>query len=193
MLQFFFFFITGVGTNPLLRIFSVRTLGIIGAVIFAIPNILAAFVSHVFELGIIFFLQGIGLGLIFTICNTNFNAYFVKRRATVCTYTIINHSISLSYSLLFLFHSQNFIHNPIYILFFFLDRSWAPVRRLSVLVALFIQSWLKRWWRLMGSEVHFFFPLVYTSSSKYFEKKKVFVHYNFKFIYFLILHLFKFV
>ncbi|XP_051176329.1 uncharacterized protein LOC127291309 [Leptopilina boulardi] len=77
------FSLAGVGTNPLLRIFSVRTLGIIGAVIFAIPNILAAFVSHVFELGIIFFLQGIGLGLIFTICNTNFNAYFVKRRATV--------------------------------------------------------------------------------------------------------------
>lgn len=77
------FSIAGVGTSPLLKIFSARTLGVFGAVLFAVPNVLIAFVNHVVELAIIFFLQGIGCGLFFTVCNTNFNAYFVRRRATV--------------------------------------------------------------------------------------------------------------
>ncbi|XP_033216574.1 uncharacterized protein LOC117172597 [Belonocnema kinseyi] len=77
------FSLAGLGTNPLLKVFSIRTVGMIGAIAFAIPNVLQAFVGHVVELAVLFFLQGIGCGFIFTVCNTNFNAYFVKRRATV--------------------------------------------------------------------------------------------------------------
>ena len=77
--------IAGLGTSPLLKVFSIRTVGLIGAFIYAIPNVLAAFVDHILQLGVLFFLQGLGCGFIFTICNTNFNAYFVKRRATVST------------------------------------------------------------------------------------------------------------
>lgn len=55
----------------------------VGALFFAIPNVILAFVQTFFEMALMFFLQGIGLGLIITVCNTNFNAYFVKKRAQV--------------------------------------------------------------------------------------------------------------
>ncbi|XP_012279760.1 uncharacterized protein LOC105699395 isoform X2 [Orussus abietinus] len=77
------FSFSGLLTNCLLKKFSMRSVGIAGAIIFAIPNIALALVQHVYQMALIFLLQGIGLGFIITICNTNFNAYFVKRRATV--------------------------------------------------------------------------------------------------------------
>lgn len=70
-------------TSPLLKQFSMRSVGIIGAILFAVPNVMIAFVRHVIEMAVLFFLEGIGLGLIFTICNTNFNAYFDKKRSMV--------------------------------------------------------------------------------------------------------------
>lgn len=60
-----------------------RPVGVVGAMLFSFPNVCLAFVRNVYEMALINFLQGLGLGLIFTICNTNFNAYFVKRRAPV--------------------------------------------------------------------------------------------------------------
>ncbi|XP_001599963.1 monocarboxylate transporter 14 [Nasonia vitripennis] len=75
--------LAGLVTNPLLKQFSMRSVGIIGAILFAVPNVMIAFVRHVIEMAVLFFLEGIGLGLIFTICNTNFNAYFDKKRSMV--------------------------------------------------------------------------------------------------------------
>jgi MFS family permease len=60
-----------------------RSIGVIGAILFSVPNVMMAFVHQVLEMAVIFFLQGIGLGLMFTICNTNFNAYFDKKRSMV--------------------------------------------------------------------------------------------------------------
>lgn len=60
-----------------------RPVGIAGAMFFSIPNVALAFVNNVYEMAFIFFLQGIGIGLLITICNTNFNAYFVKKRTRV--------------------------------------------------------------------------------------------------------------
>lgn len=62
-----------------------RYIGVIGAVLFVVPNIVMAFVGNIYEIAVICFVQGIGLGFVFTILNTNFNAYFVKRRAMVRT------------------------------------------------------------------------------------------------------------
>lgn len=70
-------------TNTLLKRYSMRPVGVVGAMLFSFPNVCLAFVRNVYEMALINFLQGLGLGLIFTICNTNFNAYFVKRRAPV--------------------------------------------------------------------------------------------------------------
>ena len=73
----------GLITDPLLKHFSMRTVGVVGAILFSVPNVIIAYIDHVFEMAVIFFLEGIGLGLIFTICNTNFNAYFDKKRSMV--------------------------------------------------------------------------------------------------------------
>ncbi|XP_043791243.1 uncharacterized protein LOC122714179 [Apis laboriosa] len=77
------FSIAGLMTNTLLKRYSMRPVGVVGAMLFSFPNVCLAFVRNVYEMALINFLQGLGLGLIFTICNTNFNAYFVKRRAPV--------------------------------------------------------------------------------------------------------------
>ncbi|XP_012134895.1 uncharacterized protein LOC100875848 [Megachile rotundata] len=77
------FSIAGLMTNTLLKRYSMRPVGVIGAVFFSVPNVGLAFVTNVYEMAFINFLQGLGLGLIVTICNTNFNAYFVKKRAPV--------------------------------------------------------------------------------------------------------------
>ncbi|XP_058800838.1 monocarboxylate transporter 14-like isoform X2 [Phymastichus coffea] len=70
-------------TSPLLKQFSMRTVGVIGAMLFAVPNVTLGYIRHVIEMAVIFFFQGIGMGLLFTICNTNFNAYFEKKRSMV--------------------------------------------------------------------------------------------------------------
>lgn len=70
-------------TNTLLKRFTMRRVGIFGAVLFSISNIAMAFVNHFYEMAFLNLLQGVGIGLIVTICNTNFNAYFVKKRAPV--------------------------------------------------------------------------------------------------------------
>ncbi|CAL7935050.1 unnamed protein product [Xylocopa violacea] len=77
------FSIAGLMTNKLLKKYSMRPVGIFGAVLFSLSNVCLAFVTNVYEMAFLNFLQGMGLGLIVTICNTNFNAYFVKKRAPV--------------------------------------------------------------------------------------------------------------
>ncbi|KAG5307765.1 MOT9 protein, partial [Pseudoatta argentina] len=70
-------------TNTLLKRYSTRPVGIVGALVFALPNIVIAFVRNIYEMAFICLIQGFGLGLIFTITNTVFNSYFVKKRAKV--------------------------------------------------------------------------------------------------------------
>ncbi|XP_018371004.1 PREDICTED: monocarboxylate transporter 9-like [Trachymyrmex cornetzi] len=70
-------------TNTLLKRYSTRPVGIVGAIFFALPNIVIAFVRNIYEMAFVCFIQGFGLGLIFTITNTVFNSYFVKKRAKV--------------------------------------------------------------------------------------------------------------
>ena len=82
----FKFYSTGLMTNKLMKKYSMRPVGVVGALLFSLPNVCLAFVTNVYEMAFINFLQGMGLGLIFTICNTNFNAYFVKKRAPVRKY-----------------------------------------------------------------------------------------------------------
>ncbi|XP_003490148.1 uncharacterized protein LOC100740177 isoform X1 [Bombus impatiens] len=77
------FSIAGLMTNSLIKRYSMRPVGVFGAVLFSLPNVCLAFVTNVYEMAFLNFLQGMGLGLIVTICNTNFNAYFVKKRAPV--------------------------------------------------------------------------------------------------------------
>ncbi|EZA56390.1 Monocarboxylate transporter [Ooceraea biroi] len=70
-------------TNTLLKRYSARSVGIMGALLFSIPDIVLAFVRNIYDMAFLFFIQGFGTGLFFTICNTIFNAYFVKKRAKV--------------------------------------------------------------------------------------------------------------
>nr|XP_012228844.1 PREDICTED: monocarboxylate transporter 9 [Linepithema humile]XP_012228845.1 PREDICTED: monocarboxylate transporter 9 [Linepithema humile] len=70
-------------TNTLLKKYSTRPVGIAGALFFAIPDIILAFVRNIYEMAFLFFFQGFGFGLIITVCNTVFNSYFVKKRTKV--------------------------------------------------------------------------------------------------------------
>jgi len=58
-------------------------MGIMGAIFFSITDIILVFVRNIYDMAFLFFIQGFGLGLLITICNTVFNAYFVKKRAKV--------------------------------------------------------------------------------------------------------------
>ncbi|XP_018302168.1 uncharacterized protein [Mycetomoellerius zeteki] len=75
--------IASVFTNILLKRYSLRLVGIAGVLFHVLPNIALAFISNVFQIPIISFFEGFGLGLIFTVTNTVFNSYFVKKRAKV--------------------------------------------------------------------------------------------------------------
>ncbi|XP_078045875.1 uncharacterized protein LOC144474656 [Augochlora pura] len=77
------FSIAGLITNTLLKRYAMRPVGLFGAVIFSVSNTAMAFVTNFYEMAFLNLFQGLGLGLIVTICNTNFNAYFVKKRAPV--------------------------------------------------------------------------------------------------------------
>ncbi|XP_011313842.1 uncharacterized protein [Fopius arisanus] len=75
--------LSGLLTNVLLKKYSMRGVGVAGAVLFSVPNVMLAFVTHVYEMAIISFIQGAGAGFVYTILNANFYAYFVKKRAIV--------------------------------------------------------------------------------------------------------------
>ncbi|XP_070151478.1 monocarboxylate transporter 9 isoform X2 [Polyergus mexicanus] len=77
------FSIASLLTNILLKRYSTRPVGLVGALFFATSDIMLAFVRNIYDLAFLYFLQGFGLGLIITVCNTVFNAYFVKKRAKV--------------------------------------------------------------------------------------------------------------
>ncbi|XP_066583497.1 monocarboxylate transporter 7 [Prorops nasuta] len=74
---------SGLMTNSLMKKYSVRSIGVTGALLYTVPNVAYALVNSVYEIAIICLIQGLGLGLIFTILNTTFNAYFVKKRSQV--------------------------------------------------------------------------------------------------------------
>lgn len=86
----------GLLTNALVKKYPIRVVGVSAALIFSMPNIITAFVTHVYQLAVIFFIQGIGLGLMNIICSANFNAYFVRKRAEVNKQLIIINSIKHS-------------------------------------------------------------------------------------------------
>ncbi|XP_043267855.1 uncharacterized protein [Venturia canescens] len=77
------FSLSGLLTTALLKKYAMRPVGVIAALFFAIPNVLSAFVTHIWDLVLICFVQGIGLGVMNNICNANFNSYWVKRRTRV--------------------------------------------------------------------------------------------------------------
>ncbi|KAL0121794.1 hypothetical protein PUN28_006927 [Cardiocondyla obscurior] len=77
------FSIASLLTNTLLKRYSTRPVGIVGALFYTIPNIALALVRNIYETAFICFLQGFGFGLIVTVTNTVFNSYFVKKRAKV--------------------------------------------------------------------------------------------------------------
>ncbi|KAM0731975.1 Monocarboxylate transporter 9 [Formica fusca] len=77
------FSIASLLTNMLLKRYSTRPVGLVGALCFATSDIMLAFIRNIYDLAFLYFLQGFGLGLIITVCNTVFNAYFVKKRAKV--------------------------------------------------------------------------------------------------------------
>ncbi|XP_011313812.1 uncharacterized protein [Fopius arisanus] len=81
--------ISGLCTNVLLKKFPMRLIGVSGALVYSASWMMSAVVMNVYQLGITFFVQGVGLGIMATICQSNFNAYFVKRRATVTSATQI--------------------------------------------------------------------------------------------------------
>jgi len=76
-------FLAGLLTNTLLKRYSIRSVGIVGALFFALSNVVLAFVRNIYDMAFIYFIQGFGFGLIVTVTNTIFNFYFVKKRAKV--------------------------------------------------------------------------------------------------------------
>ncbi|XP_011156587.2 monocarboxylate transporter 9 [Solenopsis invicta] len=70
-------------TNTLLKRYSSRQVGIVGALFFSLSNIAIAFSRNIYDMAFICFVQGFGMGLIITVTNTVFNSYFVKKRAKV--------------------------------------------------------------------------------------------------------------
>ncbi|XP_011862364.1 PREDICTED: monocarboxylate transporter 9 [Vollenhovia emeryi] len=70
-------------TNTLLKRYSTRPVGTVGALFFSVPNIALAFVRNIYDMAFMCFLQGFGFGLYITVTNTVFNSYFVKKRAKV--------------------------------------------------------------------------------------------------------------
>ncbi|CAL1675699.1 unnamed protein product [Lasius platythorax] len=77
------FSIASLLTNTLLKRYSTRPVGIVGVLFFAVSDIMLAFIRNIYEMAFLYFIQGFGLGLIITICNTVFNSYFVKKRTKV--------------------------------------------------------------------------------------------------------------
>jgi len=107
-------FLAGLLTNTLLKRYSTRSVGIIGALFFALTSIVLAFVRNIYEMAFIYFIQGFGFGLIVTVTNTIFNSYFVKKRAKVkqCLNLIKNaeYADRKKFFLLFLGHVCNTSH-----------------------------------------------------------------------------------
>jgi len=100
-------FFTGLLTNTLLKRYSTRSVGIVGALFFALSNVVLAFVRNIYDMAFILFFQGFGFGLIVTVTNTVFNSYFVKKRAKVNQGSNLKYRIRRllrKFSLLFLGH-----------------------------------------------------------------------------------------
>lgn len=78
---YIFFSPVGLFANYLFQRFSVRAVGIVGAMVFCSGSMMIIFVRSLNELLIAYSLmQGIGFGLVLPALYTTFNRYFVKRR-----------------------------------------------------------------------------------------------------------------
>ena len=75
-----------------------------GAILFSVPNVLHAFVENILQLAVLVFLQGIGIGLMFTIGDSNMNTFFDKKRIMV----IINLFGLLIIIIKFFYKKRNF-------------------------------------------------------------------------------------
>ncbi|XP_043491405.1 monocarboxylate transporter 9-like [Polistes fuscatus] len=69
--------------NYWMQKYTMRPVAVMGAVLFSASNILLALAISIWHMMILFFIQGIGVGLLLTLSNTNFNSYFVKKRARI--------------------------------------------------------------------------------------------------------------
>ncbi|XP_055300045.1 monocarboxylate transporter 6-like [Sitodiplosis mosellana] len=79
---------SGLIASSLIRKFSLRSVGLLGAIMYTLGNFLSAFALSVEHLIISFgVFQGFGIGLILNVGYTNFNYYFVKRRVFMMSVT----------------------------------------------------------------------------------------------------------
>lgn len=69
--------------NYWMQKYTMRPVAVMGAILFSASNILLALAINIWQMMILFLMQGIGVGLLLTLSNTNFNSYFVKKRARV--------------------------------------------------------------------------------------------------------------
>lgn len=69
--------------NYWMQKYTMRPVAVMGAILFSASNILLALAINIWQMMILFLMQGIGVGLLLTLSNTNFNSYFVKKRARI--------------------------------------------------------------------------------------------------------------
>ncbi|KAI4503671.1 hypothetical protein M0802_001074 [Mischocyttarus mexicanus] len=63
--------------------YTLRLVALMGAIFFSASSILLALATTISQMMILYLTQGVGVGLLLTISNTNFNAYFVKKRTQI--------------------------------------------------------------------------------------------------------------
>ncbi|XP_055844453.1 monocarboxylate transporter 9 [Episyrphus balteatus] len=78
----------GLFANNLFKRFSIRTVGIVGGVLYFMGSVMQIYVKSTVQLTVAYSLfQGIAAGLIIPSCYTIFNSYFVKKRVFVMSLT----------------------------------------------------------------------------------------------------------
>lgn len=79
-----FFLFSGIILNSIIKKYSLRTGGLIGAVLLCTGSFSTVFISNTNQLPITFgVFQGIGFGIMVPVCYSTLNYYFVRRRTTV--------------------------------------------------------------------------------------------------------------
>lgn len=78
----------GLFSNSLFEKFSMRSVGVFGAIVYFLGNFLTIFTTSIEYLLVTYgLMQGIGLGLIVPVAFAKFNQYFVHRRVFVMSLT----------------------------------------------------------------------------------------------------------
>ncbi|XP_015183536.1 PREDICTED: monocarboxylate transporter 9 [Polistes dominula] len=82
-----FFSVTFSVSSPLanywMQKYTLRSVAVMGAILFSSSNILFALATDIWQMMFLYLIQGIGVGFLLTLSNTNFNAYFVEKRARI--------------------------------------------------------------------------------------------------------------